>query len=71
MEERGLSRVDAFMVDAHYGRLNEIRRGLITQEDFERMRRKTAALLSTLPPRVPEWVEEEEAAYYRELGRKK
>tara|TARA_R110002051_G_scaffold256256_1_gene315363 strand:- start:366 stop:647 length:282 start_codon:yes stop_codon:yes gene_type:complete len=69
MEERGLSRLDALLSDEHYERLNEIRRGLITQVDFDRRDRRVREFQANLPPRVPAWVEEEEAGYYQKVGR--
>lgn len=69
MEERGLSRIEAWLDDGFYERLNEIRRGLIVQADFDRRDRRVDALLSSVANEHVEDMERSEAEYYEQLGR--
>jgi len=48
MEELGVSRLDAFLDDEKYERLNEIRRGLITTEDKRRSNKRTMAFMANV-----------------------
>jgi hypothetical protein len=48
MEELGISRLDAFLDDEKYERLNEIRRGLITTEDKRRSNKRAMAFMANV-----------------------